>query len=71
MEWDSIKQKWGEMTLRVRSPTLAANINTKTIKGTARAGSQTGSQTGNQPADTPHGPSGAPSANAPDERSTV
>ncbi len=67
MEWESIKQKWGEMTLRVRSPALAANTNTKAITGTARAGNQAG----NQPADTAPGSSGAPAAHTPDERSTV
>ncbi len=61
MEWESIKKKWAEMTLRVRFPALPANTNT--TKGPARAG--------NQDADAPKGQSGALPAHTPDERSTV
>lgn len=67
MEWESIKQKWGEMALRVRSPALGANANTEAITDPESVDNQAG----NQPAGTAPGSAGTPAAQTPDERSAV
>ncbi len=63
MEWDKIKQKWGEMTNRVQSPGLPGDKNTRLIKGTGPENKQL--------ADTGAGSAGVLTKRGSDERSSV
>ena len=63
MEWDTIRQKWTEMTSRVQSPPHRADKRASAIKDTARDSPPA--------ADTTPGLSSELSLRAADERSTV